>query len=119
VLPAAVRHQTEVALNLGALKAAGAAADVALLAEVSGPLGDLRSALATLKSALAAWTGPAEEEATYAYETLIPAMAAVRGASDLLEGVVALIVNNIIDLGHQLGLKVVAEGVETPRRSPH
>jgi glutamine synthetase len=90
ILPAAVRYQTEVAGNLGALKAAGVEADVSTLAEVTGPLTDLRGALATLKAALAADPGEtALAEAEHAREALLPAMAAVRSAADLLEGIVA------------------------------
>jgi len=90
ILPAAVRHQTEVAANLGALKAAGVEADVSTLVEVTGPLTDLRAALATLKAALAADPGEtALAEAEHAREALLPAMAAVRSAADLLEGIVA------------------------------
>ena len=89
VLPAAVRHQTEVALNIGAIKAAGIDVDIAPLEAVSAPVADLRSAIAVLKDGLAAWTGTAEEEAKYAYEVLIPAMESVRVASDLLETIVA------------------------------
>jgi len=90
VLPAGVRYQTELALNVGALKAAGIEADVASLEQVSGPVADLRAALAVLRSALAADTGmTALAEAEYARDALLPAMAAVRAASDLLEGVVA------------------------------
>ncbi len=89
VLPAAVRHQTEIALNLGALKAAGVDADTALLDAVSGPLGDLRTGLAALKEGLASWTGTAEEEGLHAQNVLLPAMNAVRVAADALEGVVA------------------------------
>ncbi|MBI4940296.1 MAG: glutamine synthetase III [Actinobacteria bacterium] len=90
VLPAAVRYQTELAVNVGALKAAGVDADLTSLETVTGPLGDLRAALATLGAALAADAG--EEplaEATYARDVLLPAMAAVRAAADALEGVVA------------------------------
>src|SRR6195952_712893 len=57
ILPAAIRYQTEVALNVGALKAAGVEADIAALDAVTGPIDSLRSALATLKDALAAHTG--------------------------------------------------------------
>ncbi len=89
VLPAAVRHQTEIALNLGAIKAAGVKVDIAPLTEVSGPVTELRTALATLRAALAAWSGDAEEEAKYAHVTLLPAMAAVRSAADHLEAIVA------------------------------
>jgi len=90
VLPAGVRYQTELALNVGALKAVGVEADVASLEQVSGPVADLRSALGVLRSALEADTGTtALSEAEYARDALLPAMAAVRAASDLLEGVVA------------------------------
>ena len=90
VLPAALRYQTEIALNLGALTAAGVEADSSSLAEVSGPLADLRTALAALGAALAADSGSTTlAEAEYARDALLPAMAAVRSAADLLEGVVA------------------------------
>jgi glutamine synthetase len=48
ILPAAVRHQTEVAVNVGAVKAAGGDADIAALLEVSAPIAKLRTALAVL-----------------------------------------------------------------------
>ncbi|WP_445182747.1 glutamine synthetase III family protein [Pseudonocardia sp. Cha107L01] len=90
ILPAAVRYQTEVAGNVGALKAAGVEADTSTLAEVTAPLTDLRAALADLKAALAADAGEtALAEAEHAREALLPAMAAVRSAADLLEGIVA------------------------------
>jgi glutamine synthetase len=90
VLPAAVRHQTEIAVNLGALTAAGVEADTAPLAEVTGPVTALRTALADLRTALAGDAGEtAQEEARYAQDTLLPAMAAVRAAADVLEGLVA------------------------------
>jgi glutamine synthetase len=90
VLPAAVRYQTELALNIGALKAAGADADIAPLEEVSTPLGELRAALGSLRAALGTDTGAdAYGQAKHAQESLLPAMASVRSAADLLEGVVA------------------------------
>ncbi len=90
ILPAAVRYQTEVALNVGALKAAGVDADTTALDEVTGPLSELRSALATLKSALAAeGEHDALAEAEHARNVLLPAMSAVRVAADTLEGIVA------------------------------
>ena len=90
VLPAAVRHQTELALNIGALRSAGVEADASSLDAVSAPLAELRAALATLKDALAGDAGStALEEATYARDALLPAMAATRAAADVLEGVVA------------------------------
>jgi glutamine synthetase len=90
VLPAAVRYQTEVAQNLGALTAAGVEADTATLAEVTAPLADLLAALAELKAALAADAGEtALAEAEHARDALLPVMAAVRSAADLLKGIVA------------------------------
>jgi glutamine synthetase len=90
VLPAAVRYQTEVALNLGALKAAGVEVDTVSLDEVSVPLKALRSALGILRDELAPHTGStALAEAQHARDGLIPAMTAVRAAADVLEGVVA------------------------------
>jgi glutamine synthetase len=90
VLPAAVRYQTELALNVGALRAAGIESDTSALDSTSAPLADLRAALATLGDALAADAGhSALGEAEHARDALLPAMAAVRAAADLLEGVVA------------------------------
>jgi glutamine synthetase len=90
VLPAAVRHQTEVAQNLATLRAAGVEPDTAPLDEVSGPVTELRSTLAALKAALAADPGEtALSEAEHAAHELLPAMAAVRAAADALEGIVA------------------------------
>ena len=90
VLPAAVRYQTEVALNLGALKAAGVSPETADLEDLSGLITSLRSGLADLKAALAHHAGStALEEAQHAQSALLPAMAAVRAAADKLEGVVA------------------------------
>ncbi|RFA20772.1 glutamine synthetase III family protein [Subtercola boreus] len=90
VLPAAIRHQTELAVNVGALKAAGVEADTTLLEAVSAPLADLRAGLVTLKSALEAeGHDDALAEAEHAREALLPAMASVRQASDTLEDLVA------------------------------
>ncbi len=90
ILPAAVRYQTEVALNIGALKAAGVEPDASALDEVTTPLTALRSALGVLRSALAAEVGHTGlAEAQHAYAELLPAMNAVRAAADALETVVA------------------------------
>jgi len=90
ILPAAVRYQTELALNIGALASAGVEADTTGLEEVSAPLTALRSALATLRSALAGEAGhTALAEAEYALSTLLPAMNDVRAAADTLEAIVA------------------------------
>ncbi|THG32309.1 glutamine synthetase III family protein [Naasia lichenicola] len=90
ILPAAVRYQTEVAVNVGALKAVGVEADTTALDEVSAPISELRAALATLKSALAAeLPHDAWAEAKHAQDELLPAMLAVRAAADALEEIVA------------------------------
>jgi glutamine synthetase len=90
VLPAAVRHQTEIALNIGALKAAGVEPDLTALQDVSVPLADLRAALADLRAALAADPGAEPlDEAEHARDDLLPAITAVRAAADKLEGIVA------------------------------
>ncbi|NQX10760.1 glutamine synthetase III [Microbacteriaceae bacterium VKM Ac-2855] len=90
ILPAAVRHQTELAVNVGALKAAGVEADTAALEEISGVVTELRSALATLKAALAEEIGhDSLAEATHAKDALIPAMDAVRTAADTIESIIA------------------------------
>jgi glutamine synthetase len=90
ILPAAVRYQTEVATNIGALKAAGAKADVAILTEVSDPIAALRTALGGLRAALTKDAGhTALAEATHAASDLLPAMSAVRAAADELETIVA------------------------------
>ncbi|KGI69040.1 glutamine synthetase III [Mycolicibacterium rufum] len=90
ILPAAVRYQTELAQNVATLKAAGVAADTALLEAVSAPIADLTAALAALKAGLADHSAEsALDEATHAQTVLLPAMDAVRAAADTLEGVVA------------------------------
>ena len=90
VLPAALRYQTEVALNVGALIAAQVPADPSTLEPVSGRLAALRIALAALGEAVAGGAGlDVHDAALYARDSLIPAIAAVREAADSLEGVVA------------------------------
>jgi glutamine synthetase len=90
ILPAAVRHQTEVAQNLAALRAAGVEPDTAPLDEISGPVAELRTALAALRAAVTGGAGEtALAEAEHAAHELLPAMAAVRAAADELEGLVA------------------------------
>jgi glutamine synthetase len=90
VMPAAVRYQTELALNIGALQAAGIETDAASLGTVSAPLAELRAALSALAKALGSDNGTtALAEAEHARDVLLPAMSAVRAAADVLEGVVA------------------------------
>jgi glutamine synthetase len=89
VLPAAVRYQTELAVNVGALLAAGVEADKAPLDEITTSVSALRSALATLKDALAADAGhEALDEAEHA-QSLLPLMLDVRAAADVLETLIA------------------------------
>jgi glutamine synthetase len=90
ILPATVRHQTELALNAGALKAAGVDPDLDPLTEVSESVAELRSALAGLKAALAAEVGhDTLAEAEHARDALLPTMNAVRAAADKIEGIIA------------------------------
>ncbi|MFY0405517.1 glutamine synthetase III [Solicola sp. PLA-1-18] len=90
VLPAAMRYQTELAGNVAALKAAGVEADLSTLTAVSAPLADLRAGLAELATAVAAdHDEDGMAAATYCRDTVLPAMAAVRDAADVLEGLVA------------------------------
>ncbi len=89
ILPAAMRHQTELAQNVAALKAAGVEADTSLLEMVSNPIASLTKALAGLKTGLAVHIDSANDEALHARDVLLPAMEAVRTAADELEGIVA------------------------------
>ena len=90
ILPAAVRYQTELAQNVSALQAAGVEADPSALETLSTQVTALRAGLAQLKAALAADAGhEALAEAEHARDALLPAMAAVRGAADELEELVA------------------------------
>jgi glutamine synthetase len=90
ILPAAIRYQTELAQNVAALKAAGISASTAALEAVSAPIADLEAGLAKLKVALSGHSAEsALDEAKHAQEELLPAMAHIRTAADLLEGVVA------------------------------
>jgi glutamine synthetase len=89
VLPAAMRYQTELAQNVATMKAAGFPAEMSLLGQVSAPIADLTAALAGLKAALAAHVEGSFVEALHARDVLLPAMDAVRAASDTLEGIVA------------------------------
>ncbi|WP_426592287.1 glutamine synthetase III [Cellulomonas sp. McL0617] len=90
ILPAAVKHQTDTALNVGALKAAGVEPDLAPLEEISAPVAALRAGLSALRAALKADVGhSALAEAQHARDALLPAMLDVRTAADSLEEIVA------------------------------
>ncbi len=89
VLPAAIRYQTELATNAGALKAVGIDPDLGPLERLTALVTALRDGLAELGSALAHSATTALAEAEHARDELLPAMNAVRAAADALEGVVA------------------------------
>lgn len=89
VQPAAVRYQTEIATNATALTSAGFDPDTTLLTMVTEPMSALTNALAVLKAALGEHVEGSAQEALFARDTLLPAMAAVRTASDTLESIVA------------------------------
>ena len=60
------------------------------MSDITTAIGALSTALATLEKGIDSFHGESElEESTYALETLIPAMAAVRDAADTLETLVA------------------------------
>jgi glutamine synthetase len=90
VLPAALRYQTELALNVTALAGAGLTPDRSTLETVSDLVASLTSGLGVLRGAIA--HGHAEDPlvtATYFRDSVLPAMAEVRAAADELEGLVA------------------------------
>ena len=86
VLPAAIRYQTELATNAGALKAVGIDADLAALDRFTALVTALREGLAELGSALAHSAPGAVAEAEHARDELLPAMSAVRSAADAPRG---------------------------------
>ena len=72
------------------LKAIGAAFDSPTLDAITATVGALTSGITGLETALGIHPGESSmQEAVYAVEKLIPAMAAVRAAADELEGLVA------------------------------
>jgi glutamine synthetase len=90
IQPAALRYQTELALNVSSLTAIGQEADTATLDEVSSSLKALRAGIATLRSELAQEEADTEEKrAEHAQKSLLPAMVALRSAADALESLVA------------------------------
>jgi glutamine synthetase len=91
VLPAGVRYQTELATNVTALTSAGIAADMDLLEEVTSVIGDLRTGIGALRTAIEASHSVEDglAEATHAQAAMLPAMAVVRAAADALESIVA------------------------------
>ena len=89
LMPAAIRHQTELAQNVAALKAAGVDADTDMLTEVSPLVTALRTGIGALRNAIETHGGETTlEEATHAASLLAP-MGAVRTTADALEHLVA------------------------------
>ena len=90
ILPTALRYQGELAGIAVNVKAAGLDATNPLLTDITTAIGELSTALTALEKGVESFHGESElEESTYALETLIPAMAAVRAAADSLETLVA------------------------------
>jgi glutamine synthetase len=90
VLPAATRYQTELATNLASLKAIDAEGDTTSFDEVSSSIAALRAGISALRQALGdGEASSAEDEARHSQKKLIPAMASVRVAADVLEGLTA------------------------------
>jgi len=90
ILPAALRYQTELAVNAASMVAIGYEYDATTLDAVCASIKALQAGIAALGEALAgAHDVPTEEEGPYACDVLLPAMVAVRAAADALEGVVA------------------------------
>jgi glutamine synthetase len=90
ILPAALRYQTELGNNVASLKAAGIDADAVTLNEVSSAITELRAGIASLRSEIAHDDlESAEKHAEHAQKGLLPAMEAIRSASDELETMIA------------------------------
>jgi glutamine synthetase len=90
ILPAALRYQTELATNLASLKALDVEFDSTLLDEVSAAIKSLREGVVALAARISHdHEGSEEEIAAHILAEDIPAMQAVRDASDLLETMVA------------------------------
>jgi glutamine synthetase len=91
ILPAGLRYQGELAGQGANLKAVGIDFDTTLLDEVSGLVADLQSGIAALEGGISGAHGAEStlDEARYACDTLLSAMATVREAADGLEHIVA------------------------------
>ncbi len=90
VLPAAMRYQGELAATAANLRSIGHDADTSVLEAVSASTRDLLAAIGSLEEGIEAEGGSSTlEHARYARDTLLPAMTAVRAASDRLETLVA------------------------------
>ena len=81
ILPAALRYQKEL---VGTLPAGGKLSE-----QIAALVGDLDKGLGSLEGALAHESGSAFDEAKHLRDKALPAMLAIRAASDSLEGLVA------------------------------
>ncbi len=89
IIPAVTRYQTEVATNVAALKAAGVAADTALLETVSSGLAAIKSAVSALETERGHHVHGLVAEAAHYCKSILPAMLEIRKAADALEAIVA------------------------------
>ena len=90
ILPAALRYQGELAVGAAALKKLGTEYDSTLLDGVSSGIVALNAGIADLTAALGHHGGDSTyDEAKYACDSLLPAMATIRSAADALEHLVA------------------------------
>jgi glutamine synthetase len=90
IFPAAVRYQGELAGTCASLKAVGFEFDTDTLEKLTGLVKELQGGVAALEGALAAEPGDGTHaHAEHACRDVVPAMLAVRAATDALEGVVA------------------------------
>ncbi|MBE2198994.1 MAG: glutamine synthetase III [Anaerolinea sp.] len=89
IYPAAMRYQSELALNCANLKAAGVAGDSAMLEKVSGLVQALQASLTELGALLRHEAADLEAEAQYMCHSVLPVMQTVRAHADALEGIVA------------------------------
>ncbi len=93
ILPAAIRYQAQVAESISNLIGAGVTppkSQKAFLGELTETIEELQTAIDRLTEASEIHVeGDSLAHAKYAYNTVIPAMTAVRSAADKLEGIVA------------------------------
>lgn len=89
IWPAAIRHQSQLAVTCANLKAVGYTFDTNTLDKVTDLVRLLQDSLAELAELMKHEGGSVLEEAQYACSTLVPHMALVRKYADELEGLVA------------------------------
>jgi glutamine synthetase len=89
ILPAALRYQGELAAAAAGVKAAGYELNTAILGKVNSLAKELEKSIASLEKSLESHADSLEAEAEHACYTTLPAMLAVRGYADELEGVIA------------------------------